>query len=329
MSSSLVILVSVENLVPRVLLIQLCQQIRPDRAGHRHQRADGNRPALHAAGDDRQGGADDDAQDEVVHEGVELLEQPGDQLGEEQDANNDAQRQGDDHAKVQLFDAAGHGLVEAQVNQEVGGAHARNNHAQADQCAAEQPVDEGRFESGFLDGLQPAHQEHGPDGHDAQQDEMPGLAALFPGGFEQRGEGAGDETDEQPGELRGVVREGEVDHGREAEDAQPDADYHGEEVADIFPEVHPKVAEEAHQGFVDAEDNQQNAAGQTGDDPANAGQGAFEQAEDPIADTPFGFNRVFCCGHKVMLLYCLLTRLLGYPIRYKLLRTRQPILSFL
>lgn len=201
------------TLLPRVLLIQFCHKIGHDRAGNRHQCADANRPALHAAGDDGRSGADNDAQDEVVHEGVELLEQPGDEFGEQQDADQQSQRQGDDHAEVKLLDAAGHGLVEAEVDQEIGGAHAGNDDAQANHRAAEQPVEEGRFEGGVLDGLHPAHQEEGADGHHGQQDPMPGLAALFPGGVEQRREGASDEADEQPGELRCVVGEGEVDHG--------------------------------------------------------------------------------------------------------------------
>ena len=149
----------------------------------------------------------------MVNEGVELLEQPGDELGEEQDAEDDAQRQGDDHAEVQILDAAGHRLVEAEIDQEVGGAHTRNDDAQANHHAAEQPVKEGRFEGGILDGLHPAHQEEGADGHCAQQDPMPGFTALFPGGLEQRGEGAGDEADEQPGELCSVVGKGEVYYG--------------------------------------------------------------------------------------------------------------------
>ena len=285
------------TLLPRVLLIQLRHKIGHDCAGNRHQCADANRPALHASWDDRGGGADDDAQDEVVHEGVELLEQPGDELGEEQDTEDDAQRQGDDDAEVKLLDAAGHGLVQAQIDQEIRGAHARNDHAQADHRAAEQPIKEGGRELGVLNGLHPTHQEEGADGHQAQQDPMPGLAALFPGGLEQRGEGAGDEADEQPGELRGVVGEGEVDHSREAEDAQPDTDPNGEEIADVLPELNPQVTQELHQGFVDAEDDEQDAAGQAGDDPADAGQGAFDEAKDPIGDTPFGFDRIFCCGH--------------------------------
>ena len=298
MGSFFIILANEGTLLPRVLLIQLRHKIGHDRAGNCHQRADANRPALHAGGDDGRSGADNDAQDEVVHEGVELLEQPGDQLGEEQDTEDDAQRQGDDHAEVQILDAAGHGLVEAEIDQEVGGAHTRNDHAQANHHAAEQPVKEGRFEGGVLDGLHPAHQEEGADGHCAQEGPVPGFAALFTGGLEKRGEGAGDEADEEPGELCCVVGEGEVDHGREAEDAQPDADPNGEEIVDVLPELNPQVTQELHQGFVDAENDKQNAAGQAGDDPADAGQGAFEEAEEPIADAPFGFNRIFCCGHN-------------------------------
>ena len=197
----------------------------------------------------------------MVHERVKLFEQPGYQLGEEQDADDDTQRQGDDHAQVQMFDAVGHGLVEAQIDQEVGGAHAGDDDAQADHRAAEQPVEEGLLKGGVLDGLHPAHQEEGADGHQSQQDPMPGFTALFPGGLEQRGEGAGDEADEQPGELRGVVGEGEVDHSREAEDAQPDTDPNGEEIADVLPELNPQVTQELHQGFVDTEDDEQNTAG--------------------------------------------------------------------
>ncbi len=140
-------------------------------------------------------------------------EQPRHQLGEKQDAEDEAQRQGDDHAEVKLLNAAGHGLDRGRGRSGSWRLIPGTTTPRPTIAPLSSQLKKDGSEGGVLDGLHPTHQEEGADRHHAQQDPMPSLAALPACGPEQRGEGAGDEANEQPGELRGVVGEGEVDHG--------------------------------------------------------------------------------------------------------------------
>lgn len=116
-----------------VLLIQFGQREGGRRAQREHTCAYRDGPAGNAARDDGGGGADYDAEDEMIHEGVGFAEQPREELGQQHDAHHHADDDGNEHAEIKRFDTGGHGLIEAQIDQEIGRAHAGYDQSQTHQ----------------------------------------------------------------------------------------------------------------------------------------------------------------------------------------------------
>ena len=64
-------------------------------------------------------------------------------------------------------------------------------------------------------------------------------------------------TDEQPGELRGVIGKGEIDYRGKSHHTQDTADPDRQEVADVFHEFNANVGEETQHGFVNTENHRE------------------------------------------------------------------------
>jgi len=226
---------------------------------------------------------------------VRVPEQPRNALGEYQNAQYHPSDDWQDHAEIKLPDAARHRLVKTQVDQEIGGAHARHHKAQAHQDAAQQPCPDARCQGHVLHALDPVHVIKRTECHPGQQQPVPVLPPLFTRGFYQRREGPRDEADEQPGELGRVVGEGVVHHRRERHHPDDPADSDWQEIKEVLHKFITNVPQEADQRFVDAEHHRQHAARKPRYDRADAHQRALQHAHDPVREgAELRFFCLFC-----------------------------------
>jgi hypothetical protein len=118
----------------------------------------------------------------------------------------------------------------------------------------------------------------------AQDDVVPDAASLLARLAPQRGEGADHEADEQRHEGGLVAAERRRHHDGEQHHADDPADADGDEVADVGPEPLAEVGQELDHRVVDLEDHGQDAAGQAGQDEADADGDALEESHQPGAD---------------------------------------------
>ncbi|MPN14053.1 hypothetical protein SDC9_161379 [bioreactor metagenome] len=196
----------------------------------------------------------------MVHARVVVIECPRGSLGEDQNADNQPQRQGNDDSEVEVLDAGGHLVVEAEVDQEVRRAHARHDDTQADQRARPQPDQPVR---GDIDHRLTAdqHDREDHDGSDCQDDPVCGSPALPAGRAIERREGPHHEADEQADKLRRETAERGVHDNREEHNTDDRADADRDEVEHILAEAMERLGQESDDRVIHAEDDRQHAAG--------------------------------------------------------------------
>ena len=72
-------------------------------------------------GENADGGADDEAENQSVEAAVMAIEQSVNSFGEEQDAGGRTQNKGQHRRDVKIFYGVAHGFIEAKVDEKVGG----------------------------------------------------------------------------------------------------------------------------------------------------------------------------------------------------------------
>ena len=233
----------------------------------------------------------------MIHRSIHLSEQSGDKSGKQQHARHQADAERDDDAEVEVADAAGHGLVQANINEEVGRAHSGQNHPKSDEYAAQDPVQEGGRQRNVAGGRQPAHEDKHQRGDDDHDQPMAALAAFFGGFAEQRRQRAGNKADEQPDDLHRIIRESQVDHGGEQKPAQQHANPNRRKKQHVLNEIDPEVGQEIHQRLVQAQHDGQHATRQPRHNRADANHKPLQEAHDPVTHNTFRYHARTRCTH--------------------------------
>ena len=262
----------------------------------------------------------------MIDDGVVIFQQVIDEPGGEQGGTQNAGQQGQNAAPFHLrdggeyipafandvgnyilhigadgTDTGGHGLIQADEQQDGGRGETGQHQAQAPDDAAEEIPPAVGGDGGAGGGeFEQAQQGKYDDEADTEYDAVI-LGAAFQAGFPpEGGNGAHDQTEEEAGGHGGIFTEGQFHQLGQRHKADGPAQQDGDEQLIILFQRLYGMGKQRHHGLIDAKEYAQHAAADAGHDGANAYQRPMQHPQKPLADSHLIIVH-FSISHNVLL----------------------------
>lgn len=321
----------------------IAQQDGGDADDHHNDRHDMEH--LAPAGENAEDGAQHEAEDGGIGGGGEAVQHPFNELGDENDAQEAAQGEGQQNPEVQVGHRADNGGVKAQEQHDERAADARDNHGGHGDGAVED-VEEGVAQVEPLHGFQQGglglggflglagipgqgHGHHNGEGNQHGQDifqaNVPIIETLAQlrggralprpeGQLDQHGNAAQDNADKESVGFRGIVCQHPLHHLAEPQNAQhgPRAE-HADKGQFLLPFL-AQVGDEVDNPFVHAEHHRHGAPADAGNHVGQAEHNARNQDVNMMRHKPILPDHSEYPGKRVPHF--------GWDVKGKLLRTQ-------